>query len=123
AEVKVVSHGLLTIGGLISLFFGGLMLVDTVDPSLQVSMSVLISVVVFVGVLLIIALFLIIKDRRNKPFIGNEGMMGKIAEVRSNDMVYVDGALWKAEADDDINPGDKVKIVSVDKLLLKVKKI
>ncbi len=123
AEVKVVSHGLLTIGGLISLFFGGLMLVDTVDPNLQVSMSVLISVVAFVGVLVIIALFLIIKDRKNKPFIGNEGMTGEIAEVKSNGMVYVNGALWKAESEDEINPGDKVKIVAVDKLLLKVKKI
>ncbi len=123
AEVKVVSHGLLTIGGLISLFFGGLMLVDTVDPNLQVSMSVLISVVAFVGVLVIIALFLIIKDRKNKPFIGNEGMTGEIAEVKSNGMVYVNGALWKAESEDEINPGDKVEIVAVDKLLLKVKKI
>ena len=42
-EIKVVSHGLLTIGGLISLFFGGLMLVDTVDPALKMSLSFLIS--------------------------------------------------------------------------------
>ena len=50
-------------------------------------------------------------------------MPGKIAEVRSKGMVYVDGALWKAECDEELAQGGTVEIVSVDKLLLKVRKI
>jgi membrane-bound serine protease (ClpP class) len=123
AEIKVVSHGLLTVGGLISLFFGGIMLVDTVDPNLQVSMTVIITVVAFIGLLLAIVLYLLIKDRLIKPFIGNEGMAGKIAEGRINGMVYVDGALWRAECDLEITEGDKFEIIAVDNLLLKVKKL
>lgn len=123
AEIKVVSHGLLTVGGLISLFFGGIMLVDTVDPNLRVSLTVIITVVGFIGLLLSIVLYLLIRDSHLKPFIGNEGMTGKIAEGRRNGMVYVDGALWKAECDLEITEGDKFEIIDVDNLLLKVKKL
>jgi len=123
AEIKIVSHGFLTIGGVISLFFGGLMLIDTVDPTLQISKSVLITVVLCVGVIAALAAYLVIKAQGRKPFTGSEGMVGKIAEVRNNGMVYVDGALWQADFTDDVGLGDKVEIVSMDKLTLKVKKI
>ena len=123
AEIKVVSHGFLTIGGVISLFFGGLMLIDTVDPTLQISKSVLITVVLCVGVIAALAAYLVIKAQGRKPFSGGEGMVGKIAEVRTHDMVYVEGALWRAEFTDDVKKGDKVEVIGMDKLTLKVKKI
>ncbi len=124
AEVKVMSHGLLTIGGLISFFLGGLMLVDTVDPSLRVSLSVLITLALLVTVCAALAAWLVIRAHRRQPFIGDEGMIGKDAEVRNKDLVYVDGALWKAKTTDggELIVGSIVKIVSVDKLTLIVKK-
>ncbi|MFH2049596.1 MAG: nodulation protein NfeD [bacterium] len=123
AEIKVISHGLLTIGGVISLFFGGLMLIDSVDPTMQISKSVLIMVVLFVGVIAALAAYIVIKAQKRKPFTGEEGMVGKIAEVRTMDMVYVNGALWKAEFTDEVKKGDKVEVIGMDKLTLKVKKI
>ena len=96
AEIKVISHGLLTIGGVICLFLGGLMLIDTVDPALKVSLEVLISMAVFVSILMGLASWLLIKDAKSRPFIGNEGMIGRVGEVRSGGFVYVEGALWKA---------------------------
>ncbi len=123
AEVKVQSAGLLTVGGIVSLFLGGLMLVDTVDPALKVSRSVLFTVVIFVGVLVSIVLWLVVKAARRQPFIGNRGMIGKVAEVRGDGLVHVDGALWKAECNEALTPGEKVEIVSVESLTLKVKKI
>jgi len=124
AEVKIVSHGLLTIGGLISFFLGGLMLVDTVDPGLRISMSVLITMVVCIGIAVSIAAYLVIKAARRQPFIGNEGMIGKTAEVRRQGLVYVDGALWKAshESGEELAIGGTVEIVAVDKLKLIVRK-
>lgn len=123
AEIKIVSHGILAIGGLVSFFLGGTMLFDSVDPELQVSKSLLITIVAFVGLFLAIIIALVVKDRKQKPAIGNEGMVGETAEVRSSNMVYVNGALWKAESDESLIKGDKVTIIKVDKLLLKVKKI
>jgi len=123
AEIKIISHGLLTVGGIISFFLGGMMLVDTVDPALKISMSVLITVVVCFGLAVILAGWLVLKASRRQPFVGQEGMVGKIAEVRPNGFVYVDGALWKAISDDELEVGSNVKIVSVDKLTLKVKRM
>ena len=125
AEIKVVSHGILTMGGLISLFFGGLMLIDTVDPDLRVSTSVLWTVVITVGIIVVLAGWLVLKAQRTRPFSGNEGMVGKRASVRNNTMVYVDGALWKAEMVDgsELEIGSQVEIVTVDSLLLKVRKL
>ncbi|MEW6413385.1 MAG: nodulation protein NfeD [Candidatus Zixiibacteriota bacterium] len=123
AEIKVVSHGLLTLGGIVSFFFGGLMLIDTVDPNLQISKSVLITVVVCVGVIVAVVSWLVIKAAKHRPFTGDEGMIGKLAEVRTEDMVYVDGALWRAVCDQALVKGDKVEIVSIEGLKLKVKKI
>lgn len=125
AEVKIVSHGLLTIGGLVSLFLGGLMLVDTVDPDLKVSMSVLITVVACVGLAVGIAGWLVVKAARSQPATGYEGLIGKTAKVRKPDFVYVSGALWKAESRDGtpLEVGEKVEIVGVDDLTLKVRKL
>ena len=98
------------------------MLIDTVDPNLQISKSVLVTVVVVLGVVVAFVSWLVIKAARHRPTTGDAGMIGKIAEVRSADMVYVDGALWKVTCDQDLANGDKVEVVGVDKLTLKVKK-
>ena len=120
AEVKIVSHGLLTVGGIISLFFGGLMLVDTVDPALAVSKSVLITTVACVGASVALALWLVIKVARHKPWTGNEALVGKVAEMRGSGFVYVEGALWRAKSDEEIPEGSKVTITRVEGLTLTV---
>ena len=122
AEIKVVSHGLLSIGGIIALFLGGIMLIDTVDPSLKISWSILITVVVCVGGALMLAGWLVLKASRRRPFIGHEGMIGKIATVKRNGLVYVDGALWKMKSAETFAEGDEVEVVAVDKMVLKVRR-
>ncbi|MBI5266906.1 MAG: nodulation protein NfeD [candidate division Zixibacteria bacterium] len=123
AEIKVISHGLLTIGGIVSLFLGGLMLIDTVDPTLRVSTSVLITVAVAIGALAFTLVFLVVKASRNKPFLGKNAMVGRTAEVRADGYVYLDGALWKVTCDESLAEGTKIEVVDVDQLTLKVKRI
>jgi len=124
AEIKVVSHGLLTIGGLISFFLGGLMLIDTSDPALGISLSMLITLAVLITASAGLAAWLVIRAHKRQVFTGNEGMVGKTAEVRQQGFVYVDGALWKARTADgvELERGAKVEIVGVDKLTLIVRK-
>jgi membrane-bound serine protease (ClpP class) len=123
AEVKIVSHGLLTIGGVVSFFFGGLMLIDTVDPNLRVSLSVLITVAVLVGLTAAAMLWLVVKAHRHRPVSGSDSMTGKTGKMRTNNMMYVDGALWKVDSDEELTAGDAVEVIGMDKLILKVKKI
>lgn len=122
AEIKVVSHGILFVGGLVSFFFGGLMLVDSVDPALQISLSFLIWFTFIMAALFGLIIWLVIRTHRRGVAIGNEGMPGKIAEVRTKGQVYVDGALWNADCDEVLSQGDRVEIVAVEGLRLKVKK-
>ena len=122
AEIKVVSHGILTVGGLAALFFGGIMLIDTGDPALRVSVSFLLPLVIGIGVILAGAMFIFIRDRKRQVAIGQESMTGKIAKVKSASMVYVDGALWQAECDEDLHAGEKVTVVQQQGMILKVKK-
>jgi len=124
AEIKVVSHGILTIGGVIAFFLGGLMLVDSVDPALRVSMTTLITVTIVVGVAFAVVIWLVIKAHGRKVVVGNEGMIGQLAEVRRPDMVHIEGALWKARTEDRqaLTPGDTVEVVAVQGLTLIVRK-
>jgi membrane-bound serine protease (ClpP class) len=122
-EIKVISHGLLTIGGIISLVLGGSMLINTVDPTMRVSYSVLLTVAILIGVTLALVIFLVLKVSRNRPFSGQQSMIGRRGVIHPDHYVYVSGALWKALCDEPLSVGDKVEIVSVDQLTLKVKKI
>ena len=123
AEIKIVSHGLLFVGGLVSFFLGGLMLVDTVDPALKVSLSFLITLTIALGIVFGLVVWLIIRTHRRQVASGREGVIGKIARVKTSDMVYVEGALWQAVCDEPLTPGDHVKVVAIDGLTLTVKKI
>jgi len=123
AEIKVISHGLLTIGGIVSLFLGGLMLIDTVDPTLRVSTSVLITVALAIGSLALVLVFLVIRAARNKPFLGKQSLMGRTARVRGDGYVYLDGALWKIACDESLAEGAMVEVLDIDQLTLKVKRI
>jgi membrane-bound serine protease (ClpP class) len=123
AEIKVISHGVLFTGGLVSFFFGGLMLIDTVDPALKISLSFLVTFTIVMAALFGLVIWMVIKAHKRTVAVGEEGMPGKIAEARTKGQVYVDGALWQADCDEPLIHGDKVEIVSVHGLRLKVKKL
>lgn len=122
-EIKVISHGLLTVGGIISLILGGLLLFDSVDPTMRVSVGILITMAVLIGATLLVTMFLVYKAQRHRPFIGDNALIGKKAELRADHYVYLDGALWKVAADELIEAGTMVEVVGMENLVLKVRKV
>jgi len=130
AEIKVVSHGLLTIGGVISLFFGSIMLINT-ESTLEVfkiSWQVILVTVILTAAFFIFAMGLGIKAQRRKPTTGIEGIIGEIGETISNlepeGQIRIHGELWNAESlDGSISKGTKVKVSQVSNLKLMVRKI
>lgn len=125
-EIKVPSYGILSIGGVISLVLGGLFLVDSPGPYLQVSKSVIISVAIVAAAFFIFVIRYVVKAHRKQVETGHEGMVGQIATVKERidpeGLVYVAGALWKAVADEPVDVGARVTVVSSDGMVLKVKK-
>jgi len=63
----------------------------------------------------------VIKAAKNRPIIGNEGLIGQTGEIRKGGYVYIEGALWKIDSTAEFETGCKVEVTAVDGLKLKVK--
>lgn len=128
-EIKIVSHGLLAIGGTISLVLGSIMLIDpnSTLEFVEISWEVILSVVISTLGFFLFAIGLGIKAQLRKPTTGVEGLVGEMGEAISDlnpeGQVRVHGEIWSAESlDGKIHKGTKVAITSVLNLNIKVKK-
>ncbi|MCI0532255.1 MAG: nodulation protein NfeD [candidate division Zixibacteria bacterium] len=126
-EIKVISHGVLTIGGIVSMLLGSLLLIDSAEPYMKVSFGLILVAVGATALFFIIAVGLGLKAQRRKPTTGDVGLLGQTAVVKTKldpeGTVFVEGELWKAVSDKPAQPGDKVRIVGLENLTLKVTKI
>src|SRR5205823_1662607 len=74
-EIKVMSYGLLSLGGLASLIFGALLLVKTDAPFLRVSLSFIVPTAVLVGTVLMTLTWIAVKTKRRRAVTGAEAMV------------------------------------------------
>jgi membrane-bound serine protease (ClpP class) len=127
AEIKVVSHGLLAVGGVISLFLGSLMLFQSPVEYMRLSLSVIIPAVLVTSAFFIFAVTMAIRARLKKPTTGAEGLLGEVGMVTTplapEGKVSVHGEFWDVVSDQNIEKGEKVQVIAVTNLKLKVKKI
>ncbi len=126
-EVKIVSHGMLTIGGIISMIFGSLMLFESAEPFYRLSLSVIVPAVMITALFFTITLRLAYKAYRRKPVTGSEGLIGlegKAIEdiTKESGMVSLHGELWSAFSDTWIEKGSRIIVREVTGLKLKVNK-
>jgi membrane-bound serine protease (ClpP class) len=125
-EVKVVSYGALTIGGIISMVFGSLLLFESPLPYMRASLSVIISVAVATALFFVFALGFVIRAHRLKVTTGDQGLLGEVAVARTalnpEGDVFIQGEIWKAEADQPVKKGEKVVVTGIEQLTLKVTK-
>jgi len=127
-EIKVTSYGLLTVGGIISLIFGSLMLIDSPAPELQLSLALVVSVVLGFTAIAAFLVRLALASRRGVPVTGAEGLIGErglaidplAPGVRGR--VRVHGEIWSAIASEPIVDGGPITVTNVDGLTLTVRK-
>ena len=127
AEIKVVSHGLLAVGGVISLFLGSMMLFRSPVEYMRVSLSVIIPAVLVSAAFFIFAVTRAINARLKKPTTGMEGLIGEVGiastSLAPEGKVSIHGEFWNATSDGNIEKGEKVQVIGVTNLRLRVKKI
>ena len=127
AEIKVMSHGLLAVGGVISLFLGSMMLFQSPVEYMRVSLSVIIPAVLVSAAFFIFAVTKAINARLKKPTTGMEGLIGEVGIASTpivlEGKVSIHGEFWNAASDQNIEEGVKVQVIGVANLRLKVKKI
>jgi membrane-bound serine protease (ClpP class) len=124
AEIKVMSHGVLTIGGVVSFTLGSIMLFESPDPALRVSWDVLIPAVAITSLFFAGVITLAVKAQLRKPVTGQQGMIGEYAEavtdVGEDGKVFLKGEYWKAVSPTPIKKGSRVKVVGIRGLTLEV---
>jgi len=126
AEVKVTSYGMLTVGGIIAMILGSMMLIKSPEPFLRISLSAILfttaATAAFFGFVVTMAL----RAQRQQTTTGAEGLIGQIGTVRTpltpEGSILVGGELWSAQCEDRAEPGDKVKVLAVKGLMLFVSK-
>lgn len=125
-EVKIVSHGALTIGGIISMVLGSLLLFESPLPYMRASLVVILTVVGATALFFIVAIGLALRARKRKVTTGGRGLVGEVGVAKSalkpEGDVFIHGEIWKAEADQTIKKGEKVVVTAVEHLTLKVTK-
>jgi len=127
-EIKVVSYGMLTLGGAACLVFGSMMLIDGPIPELRVPLEVVLPTSILIAVLCALTVHLVIKARQVQVSTGAEGLKGKTgtaaASLSPEGKVFIHGEIWNASSvSGPIAEGARVRVIRVDELRLTVEAV
>jgi membrane-bound serine protease (ClpP class) len=127
AEVKVASYGLLTIGGLVAMILGAMMLVDSSLPELRVDVWKLAPAILLFAGFVVALVRLVVQAQRRRPATGAEGLVGAHGRAATaldpEGWVLVQGERWQARAGEAVAAGDPVLVERMeDGLVLRVRK-
>lgn len=126
-ETQVPSHGLLAAGGVVATVLGALMLFESPEPAMRVSLPVILPLAIVTGALFAVTAAMSAKTLRKRPTTGREGMIG-LRGVAKTDLaprgtVDVRGELWNASANAPVAKGDEIVVESMDGMMLHVRKV
>jgi membrane-bound serine protease (ClpP class) len=126
-EVKVASFGLLTIGGIISMTIGSLMLFDSPMPFFRTSLSVIIPSIAVTVALFVITVSLVVKAQKRKPATGAEGLIGSTGvaktDIHRDGSIFLHGEIWSAWSDTEVKKGEEIVVEKMEDLKLKVRPV
>ena len=124
AEVKVVSHGVLAIGGVVAMALGSVMLYDEPEAGFRVSWFVIIPTVAVTAGIFVFALTAGVRALSRRPQLGAEALVGATGTaygaVAGEGQIKLQGEIWRAVAERPIADGMPVRVVGVDGLTLRV---
>ena len=125
-ELKVISHGVLGIAGIVSIIIGSVMLIDVPKSVLAISWKSIITVAVLSGIFFFGVLSYAIKAQLSKVKTGKEGLVGETGvartDVSAEGKVFLHGELWNAKSEQPIGKGEKIVVTGVEGFELIVKK-
>ncbi len=125
AEAFVTSGGVLGLGGLIAFVLGSIILFD--DDNISVSLPLIGGLALASGAFLLWLVGELVLLRRKRSETGAEGMLGEVGRVQRGfshqGWIRVHGESWRAESERPLTKGQKVRVVGVNGLVLKVEAI
>lgn len=124
AEIKIISHGLLSVGGIISLLLGSLLLFDSPEPALRVSLKVMIPSLVVVSTFFIFIVSLVVKAQRRKKHTGPDELIGAegiaVTDIYETGKTFIRGEYWESWSDHPVAKGKKVEVTRVEGMKIQV---
>jgi membrane-bound serine protease (ClpP class) len=127
-EVKVTSFGVLAAGGVASLFFGSLMLIDSPLPELQIGLRMIVPITLALSGIILFLVQLAVKAQKQRPVTGSAGMLDETGRALTSidpggvGRVQTHGEIWTATSAEPIAAGEAVQVVDVKGLLLTVRR-
>jgi membrane-bound serine protease (ClpP class) len=126
-EAKFTSHGVLALGGAVSMVLGAVMLVDGPIPEMRIHWGTAIGLALPFSAITVLLLTLAMRARRNKVETGSDGMIGiigsAITELAPAGKIFVRGEYWDAVAVRPVSVGARVRVTAIDKLKLTVEPV
>ncbi len=123
-EAKLASHGILGVGGTVALILGAVILVDTAVPELRIHWATAVAVALPFALITTFLLRLVLQSRALKVATGAGGMINEIGvaktDLKPEGQVFVHGEWWNAVSAAPVHQGDKVKVLGVEGLKLRV---
>jgi len=128
SELYVTSYGLLAVAGLVSFVIGGVLLFETPESNVRVSLDVILSVGVPLGLFFVLIAYFVFRAQQLAPATGQEALIGKHGEATTDIIgvgkVFVFGEYWNATSEDTIPKGSKIEVLGVeDGMIMTVKKL
>jgi membrane-bound serine protease (ClpP class) len=124
AEIKVISHGVLTMGGIAAMILGSMMLINTPAPYMRISLGAIIGTAIATAAFFLFVVGAGVRALRSKTTTGVEGLVGEIGVVRTRlaprGQVFLRGELWSAEGEGEVEVGESVRVTGMDGLTLRV---
>ncbi len=125
-ELKITSHGFLTLLGLVSFVCGSLLLLPRI-PGYGISLFAIGTVTLLWALTLWIVVRLVLRSRHQPVLTGTQRLAGRVGYAKTDlsprGVVLVNGEDWDALADArPITRGDKIVVVSVEGLTVHVRK-
>ena len=127
-EIKVTSFGLLAAGGIVSLVFGSLMLIDSPMPELRLGLRIVLPVTLGFSAIVLFLVRLAVQSQRRRAVTGDAGMIGErgraLTPIRPGQpgRAAAHGEIWDATANEPIEEGDEVVVTAVQGLRLTVRR-
>ncbi|HET9480432.1 MAG TPA: nodulation protein NfeD [Candidatus Polarisedimenticolia bacterium] len=130
-EIKFTSYGLLTLGGVVSLTMGFLLLFDIEGmPSLRIQLSFILPTSITVGLVMLAVTTVAVRAQRTRVVTGIEGMLGEVGEAvtdiaveGSAGRVLVHGEYWNARSPSPVARGTRVKVTRVTNMDIEVEPV
>jgi membrane-bound serine protease (ClpP class) len=129
ADLYVPTHGALTVTGLVALVTSSLGLYDSAQaPGVAVALWAVLLVAAGVAAFAALGIYLVVRTRNTPVTTGQEGLVGRLAEVRKRldpeGFVFVEGALWRAVSEEGVvEQGEWVRVTAIYELRLTVRRI